>query len=83
MVVPYGQPISRGNGTSLMALVEYGMFGLRIAAAPVRPSKTKKGKLVGFDSTKEYRFSTFARPYANKEMRGVLRCPRRVKPTSR
>jgi DNA-directed RNA polymerase sigma subunit (sigma70/sigma32) len=56
----------RGNGTSLAALVEYGMLGLRIAAEPSRPSYTKKGKLVGFDPTQGYRFSTYARSYADR-----------------
>jgi hypothetical protein len=62
----------RGNGTNLAALIEYGMLGLRIAAEPPRPSRTKKGKLVGFDPTQGYRFSTYARSYADKEMRAAL-----------
>jgi hypothetical protein len=72
MVVRMAKHRWRGNGTSLAALVEYGMLGLRIAAAPPRPSRTKKGKLVGFDPTRGYRFSTYARSYADKEMRAAL-----------
>ena len=72
MVVRMAKHRWRGNGTSLAALVEYGMLGLRIAAEPPRPSRTKKGKLVGFDPTQGYRFSTYARSYADKEMRAAL-----------
>ena len=61
-----------GNGTSLDDLIEYGMRGLRLAAEPLRPSLTKKGQMVGFDPTKGHRFSTYARPYAEKEMRAAL-----------
>ena len=72
MVVRMAKHKYRHNGTSLKALVEYGMLGLRLAAAPPRPSLTKKGKLVGFDPSNGYRFSTYARPYAEKEMRAAL-----------
>jgi hypothetical protein len=72
MVVRMANHKWRGNGTSLAALVEYGMLGLRIAAEPPRPSRTNKGKLVGFDPTQGYRFSTYARSYADKEMRAAL-----------
>jgi hypothetical protein len=61
-----------GNGTSLAALVEYGMLGLRLAAEPLRPSRTKKGQLVGFDPAAGHRFSTYARHYAEKEMGAAL-----------
>jgi hypothetical protein len=61
-----------GNGTSLKALVEYGMFGLRFAAEPPRPSLTKKGAMVGFDPAAGHRFSTYARHYAEKEMKAAL-----------
>jgi hypothetical protein len=61
-----------GNGTSLKALVEYGMFGLRFAAEPLRPSLTKKGEMVGFDPSKNIRFSSYARHYAEKEMKAAL-----------
>jgi hypothetical protein len=70
MVVATARTMWRGNGTSLKALVEYGMMGLREAAAPPRPSKTKKGQMVGF--TGEHRFGTYARHYADKEMRAAL-----------
>ena len=52
MVVRMAKQKWRGNGTTLKALVEYGMLGLRLAAAPPRPSLTKKGKMVGFDPSK-------------------------------
>ena len=61
-----------GNGTKLHARTEYGMFGLRIAAQPSRPSKTKKGKLVGYDPSTGYRFGTYARAYAEKEIQRAL-----------
>jgi DNA-directed RNA polymerase specialized sigma subunit len=72
MVVRMAKHRWRANGTSLAALVEYGMLGLRIAAGPPRPSRTKKGKLVGFDFARGDRFSTYARNYADKEMRAAL-----------
>jgi len=72
MVVRMAKHRWRANGTSLAVLVEYGMLGLRIAAAPPRPSRTKKGKLVGFNPAQGHRFSTYARSYADKEMRAAL-----------
>ena len=72
MVVRMAKHRWRGNGTSLAALVEYGMLGIRFAAEPPRPSETKKGKLVGFDANSGNRFSTYARHYADKEMRAAL-----------
>jgi hypothetical protein len=72
MVVRMAKHRVRTNGTSLKTLVEYGMLGVRIAAQPPRPSQTKKGKLVGFDVGGPHRFSTYARHYADKEMRAVL-----------
>ena len=71
MVVRMAKSKWRGKGTTLKALVEYGMLGLRLAAEPPRPSLTKKGKLVGFDPSKG-RFSTYARHHADKEMRAAL-----------
>ncbi len=72
MVVRMAKHRWRGNGTSLATLIECGMLGLRIAAAPPRPSHTKKGKQVGFDPARGHRFSTYARNYADKEMRAAL-----------
>ena len=72
MVVSMARRMSRGNGTSLRALVEYGILGLRLAAAPRRPSLTKKGKMVGFDVDAGHRFSTYARSHALKEMRAAV-----------
>ena len=72
MVVRMAKHRCRANGTTLAALIEYGILGLRIAAEPPRPSRTKKGKLVGFDPKQGYRFSTYARSYADKEMRAAL-----------
>jgi hypothetical protein len=69
MVVRMAQRWARGNRRKLERLIEYGMFGLRLAAAPPRPSKTKKGQMVGFDPRKGYRFSTYARSEADKQMR--------------
>ena len=66
MVVRTAKNMWRGT-VKLKALVEYGMLGLRIAAQPPRPSKSKKGAMVGFDPLKGS-FSTYARPYAKKEM---------------
>ena len=82
MVVRMATQKWRGNGTTLKALVEYGMLGLRLAAEPRRPSLTKKGKLVGFDPSDGNRFNTYARHYAEKEMRGALTSdpPLAVKP---
>jgi hypothetical protein len=60
------------TGVPLKVLVEYGMLGLRIAAQPPRPSKTKKGAMVGFDPSTGNRFSTYARSYAAKEMRAAI-----------
>ena len=82
MVVRMAMHKYRRNGTSLKALVEYGMLGLRLAAEPPRPSLTKKGKLVGFDPSNGNRFSTYARPHAEKEMRAALTTdpPPAVKP---
>jgi hypothetical protein len=68
MVVRLARRFARGNPRKLAAFVEYGMFGLIEAAAPPRPSLTKKGAVVGFDPSK-YRFSTYARHYAEKMMR--------------
>jgi hypothetical protein len=48
MVVSAAKNMWRGTGTPLKVLVAYGMLGLRLAAAPPRPSKTKKGAMVGF-----------------------------------
>jgi hypothetical protein len=72
MVVRMAKGMFRGNGTSLAALIEYGMLGLRIAAQPPRPSETKKGKMVGFDPAQGNRFSTYARAGARKEMQKAL-----------
>jgi hypothetical protein len=72
MVVTMAQYFRRGNGTSLKALVEYGLWGVRLAAEPPRPSKTKKGAMVGFDPSLGHRFSTYARHDANKEMQKAL-----------
>jgi hypothetical protein len=72
MVVRMAKNRIRTNGISLQALVEYGMLGLRIAVDPPRPSQTKRGKIVGFDPSKGHRFSTYARYYADKEMRAAL-----------
>jgi hypothetical protein len=68
MVVRLARRFAQGNPRKLAAFVEYGMLGLMEAAAPPRPSLTKKGQLVGFDPSK-YRFSTYARSYAEKMMR--------------
>ena len=72
MVVRMAKGMRRAGSLTLGVLVEYGMFGLRLAAAPPRPSLTKKGKMVGFDPTVEHGFSTYARPYAAKELRAAL-----------
>ena len=68
MVVRLARRFARGNPRKLEAFVEYGMLGLMEAAAPPRPSLTKKGAMVGFDPSK-YRFSAYARSYAEKMMR--------------
>lgn len=66
MVVVMAQCMWRGD-IKQHVLIEYGMLGLSIAAQPPRPSKTKKGAMVGFDPTNAT-FSTYARAYAKKEM---------------
>lgn len=71
MAVREARKLNRGD-LPLAALVEYGMLGLRIAAGPARPSKTKKGKSVGFDPDAGNRFNTYARKYAVDEMRDAL-----------
>jgi hypothetical protein len=65
----------------LGALIEYGMFGLQIAAQKPRPSLTKKGKMVGFNPSLG-RFSTYARAYAKNEMMAAITgiVPDAVKP---
>ena len=68
MVVRLARRFARGNPRKLETFVEYGMLGLMEAAAPPRPSLTKKGQLVGFDPSK-YRFSTYSRHYAEAMMR--------------
>ena len=72
MVVNMARHHIRANGTSLAALVEYGMLGVRLAAEPPRPSQTKKAKMVGFDPATGHRFSTYARHQADKQMRAAL-----------
>jgi hypothetical protein len=47
-------------GDKRKTLIEYGMFGLRLAATTQWPNRKRKGKLAGYDPTKA-RFSTFAR----------------------
>ena len=66
MVVRMAMSMWRGS-IKLNVLVEYGMFVLRIAAQSPRPSRTKKGEIVGFDPGKG-NFSAYARNYAKKEM---------------
>ena len=68
----HGQASHPQNGTSLAALIEYGMLGVRLAAEPPRPSQTKKAKMVGFDPATGHRFSTYARHHADKQMRAAL-----------
>jgi hypothetical protein len=63
MTVRLARRFARGNPRKLEAFVEYGMLGLMQAAAPPRPSLTKKGAIVGFDPNK-YRFSAYSRRYA-------------------
>ena len=72
MVVNMARHRIRSNGTSLTALIEYGMLGVRLAAEPPRPSQTKKAKMVGFDPATGHRFSTYARHHADKQMRAAL-----------
>ena len=67
MVVRMAMSMWRGD-IKLNVLVEYGMFGLRLAAEPPRPSKTKKGQTVGFDPAKGS-FSSYARSYAERRWR--------------
>ena len=71
MVVHMAKHLPRGD-IPLRALVEYGLIGVRIAAEPPRPSRTKKGEMVGFDAGLGHRFSTYARAYARKEMMAAL-----------
>jgi hypothetical protein len=60
-----------GNVSSKAALIEYGMLGVR-RAAECRPSQTKNGATVGFSTGSGFRFNTYARTYADKEMRIAL-----------
>jgi hypothetical protein len=85
MVVGMAKRKWRGE-MSITLLVEYGMLGVRFAAEPPRPSKTKKGAIVGFDPSKGYRFNTIARYHAEKEMNralGELRPPQDLEDTNK
>lgn len=71
MVVHMAKYLPRGD-VPLNVLVEYGLVGLRAFAQPMRPSKTKKGKMVGFDPSLGHRFGTLGREWAKKEMMAAL-----------
>jgi hypothetical protein len=57
-------------GAPRKIIIEYGMFGLRIAANRQRPNRKKKGKMAGYDPAKG-RFSTCARKSAERFMRAA------------
>jgi hypothetical protein len=61
----------KGNVSSLAALIEYGMLGVR-RAAECRPSQTNNNATVGFRTGSGFRFNTYARTYAEKEMKIAL-----------
>jgi hypothetical protein len=61
----------KGNVSSLAALIEYGMVGVR-RAAECRPSQTNNSATVGFSTGSGFRFNTYARTYAEKEMKSAL-----------
>jgi hypothetical protein len=75
MVVSMARKLSRWH---FGLLTEYGMLGLRVAAGPQRPSKTKKGKLAGFDPAKA-RFNTYARSVALRFMTAAVLAMRGVR----
>ena len=54
-------------GTKRKIVIEYGMFGLRLAPSPQWPNRKKKGSMAGYDPTKA-RFNTFARHQARRFM---------------
>jgi hypothetical protein len=54
-------------GTDRKLIIEYGMFGLRIAASPQWSSRKKKGALAGYDPEKGP-FNTYARYFAERFM---------------
>jgi hypothetical protein len=60
-------------GTNRKLLIEYGMLGLRLAATRQWASGRRKGAQAGFDQTKGYRFSTYARHQAERMMREAAR----------
>jgi hypothetical protein len=60
-------------GTNRKLLIEYGMFGLRLAATRQWASGRKRGALAGYDASKGYRFSTYARHQAERMMREAAR----------
>ena len=72
MVGRLARRFARGNPKMLEIFTEYGMLGLVEAAAPPRPSLTKKGAMVGFNPSK-YRFSAYARSYAESDADGDIR----------
>jgi hypothetical protein len=70
MVVSMAQ---KNVGTKRKLLIEYGMFGLRLAATRQWANGRKKGATAGFDPAKGYRFSTYARHQAKRLMREAAR----------
>jgi hypothetical protein len=59
-------------GAKRKLLIEYGMFGLRLAASPQWPNRKRKGTMAGYNPAKA-RFISYARFQAERLMRDAAR----------
>jgi hypothetical protein len=61
-------------GAKRKRLIEYGMFGLRLAASPQWPNRKRKGSMAGYNPAKA-RFISYARFHADRLMRDAALGP--------